>query len=111
MTQTRKDHLVPMLRTMLEDASGLELADAGVETTFIEMGLDSLLMTQLALNLSKKFAVKLTFRELLDEYPTLSALSGHLDSRLPPGAFAPTAAQSPAPPAASLAIRSSRETR
>jgi amino acid adenylation domain-containing protein len=103
MTQTRKDHLVPMLRTMLEDASGLELADAGEDTTFIEMGLDSLLMTQLALNLSKKFAVKLTFRELLDEYPTLSALSGHLDARLPAGAFAPAAtpvAAAPAPVAA-----------
>src|SRR5699024_1634005 len=48
---------------------------SGVETylpsqSFLEMGLDSLLLTQVALNLKKEFNLPITFRKLNEEYPT-----------------------------------------
>jgi glutamate-1-semialdehyde aminotransferase len=55
------------------------------------MGLDSLSLTQVALALKKKFKVKVTFRNLLEDYPNLNTLAGFIDQALPPDALpAPT---------------------
>ncbi|MEZ4808122.1 MAG: phosphopantetheine-binding protein [Flavobacteriales bacterium] len=49
-------------QTPSEESSGLDLAEASDEETFLEMGLDSLFLTQVATSLSKKFGVKISFR-------------------------------------------------
>ena len=46
---------------------------------FLELGLDSLFLTQAALLLRKTFGVKVSFRELLEELSTIDALAAHLD--------------------------------
>jgi glutamate-1-semialdehyde aminotransferase len=48
------------------------------------MGLDSLSLTQVALNLQKQFSIKITFRQLLETFPTLGTLSEFIDGNLPP---------------------------
>lgn len=93
MTTTRKSRLMPAIAAVLEDSSGLELAQADPQTTFLELGLDSLSLTQVGLALKKKFGLKITFRQLLEDYPTPDALATHLDQALPADAFA-----EPAPP-------------
>ncbi|MBL9172937.1 MAG: aminotransferase class III-fold pyridoxal phosphate-dependent enzyme, partial [Verrucomicrobiales bacterium] len=73
-----KDHLIAQIKELLENSSGLELAGAKPEETFVEMGLDSLFLTQIATTLTKKFGVKITFRQLNEEYPNLDRLADFL---------------------------------
>ena len=82
----RTMQLVETLRGVLEDLSGLELAGASPDATFLELGLDSLFLTQLALTLQGKFGVKISFRQLLEDFSTLGGLAAHLDSVMPPDA-------------------------
>ncbi|MBK6774282.1 MAG: amino acid adenylation domain-containing protein [Flavobacteriales bacterium] len=75
---TPKDALIPQIKKLLEESSGLELAEASPEETFLEMGLDSLFLTQVATSLSKKFGVKISFRQLNEEVPNLDKLADYL---------------------------------
>ncbi|RKH08933.1 aminotransferase class III-fold pyridoxal phosphate-dependent enzyme, partial [Corallococcus sp. CA053C] len=88
---------VPTLRNLFEELSGLELGDADAGASFLELGLDSLVLTQAALAVQKQFGVKVTFRQLLEEVPSLGQLAAYLDGRMPAEA-AP--APAPAPVAA-----------
>ncbi|NOK11948.1 aminotransferase class III-fold pyridoxal phosphate-dependent enzyme, partial [Corallococcus exercitus] len=90
----RAERLVPTLRNLFEELSGLELADADPGASFLELGLDSLVLTQAALAVQKQFGVKVTFRQLLEEVPSLGQLAAFLDGRMPPEA-APVAAAAP----------------
>jgi len=83
MTTDRKPHLQNELRTLLEDASGMELQNAPADANFIELGLDSLLLTQVALSLTRKYGVKITFRQLNEELSSIGAISEFLDQQLP----------------------------
>lgn len=91
MSDTRPQRLTPLIKEILETASGLDLAEADNQDTFLEMGLDSLSLTQIALSLKKKFKIKISFRNLLEDYCSIQAVANHLDQSLPPEAF-------PAPP-------------
>src|ERR1700753_1346990 len=68
-----------------------------MEHQFLELGLDSLFLTQATQGMQKKFGVKLTFRQIMEQYSTIASLAGYLDSVLPPDAF-PAAAQVQAAP-------------
>lgn len=87
----RQPRLVQRLRAVFEDVSGIELDDADPSVSFVELGLDSLTLTQVALQVKKEFAVPVTFRQLMESFRSLDALAGHLDAQLPPET-APTAA-------------------
>ncbi|MBD1363281.1 amino acid adenylation domain-containing protein [Mucilaginibacter sp. ZT4R22] len=86
----RKDLLIDKLKKIFEDTSGIDV-DSG-DASFIEIGFDSLLLTQIATNLKKEFNVPITFRKLFEEYNSLDLLAAHLDSILPADKFQPTAA-------------------
>ncbi|NNC00521.1 aminotransferase class III-fold pyridoxal phosphate-dependent enzyme, partial [Corallococcus exiguus] len=79
----RAERLVPTLRNLFEELSGLELADADPGASFLELGLDSLVLTQAALAVQKQFGVKVTFRQLLEEVASLGQLAAYLDGRMP----------------------------
>jgi amino acid adenylation domain-containing protein len=98
----RKPQLVAQLKDVFEDVAGFDLADADHNANFIELGLDSLMLTQVALQLQKTFAVKITFRQLMGECASLGKLSDLLDAQLPP-VHAPALAQAGVPAAASPA--------
>lgn len=85
---TPKDRLIKQIKELLESSSGLDLADASPEDTFLEMGLDSLFLTQVATSLSKKFGVKITFRQLNEEYANLDKLADFILPNLKEGAGA-----------------------
>ena len=100
LSASRTARLTSELRRLLEDTSGVEIGDADDGTSFVELGLDSLLLTQVALRVSKSYGVKLTFRQLIEEFATLDRLAKELDARLP----AESAPAPAAPPAAPVAI-------
>jgi amino acid adenylation domain-containing protein len=72
------------LKALIADLSGTDLADAEADASFLELGFDSLFLTQLTQGIQSKFRVKLTFRQIMESYPTLAALAAHLDTTVAP---------------------------
>ncbi|QIP11495.1 amino acid adenylation domain-containing protein [Spirosoma aureum] len=79
----RKHILINKINTLLEDASGIDMEGVTPDMSFLEIGLDSLLLTQVALTLKKEFNVPVTFRQLTSEYATPELLANYLDRTLP----------------------------
>lgn len=92
----RKERLLAASRSLIEELSGYDLSAADGTTDLLEMGLDSLLLTQAALLFQRKFGVAISFRQLMEELNSLDAIASHLDKTLPPDAFAPVT-PTPAP--------------
>jgi hypothetical protein len=55
--------------------------------SFIEVGFDSLLLTQVALNCKKEFGLPVSFRQLNETYNSLDLLAGYLHENLPEEKF------------------------
>lgn len=91
-TSARITRLVAQLRSLFEDVAGTEFDDVDPATHFVELGLDSLSLTQVALQLQKTFALKITFRELMESHSSFASLAQHIDRLLPPEAAATTKA-------------------
>ena len=89
-SQASATTLLGDLQHLLSDLSGIDLAAAPTGTTFLELGLDSLLLSQAAVTISRKFGVKVTFRQLLQDTATLESLAAYLAANRP-------AAQQPPP--------------
>jgi glutamate-1-semialdehyde aminotransferase/acyl carrier protein len=87
MSQSRQEKLIPIIQEVLETTSGFDLTGMDNETTFLEMGLDSLSLTQVALDLKNKFKVNITFRQLMEDYPNLETLAEFFDQNIPPEMF------------------------
>lgn len=79
----RKSALIEKVKNILENASGIEMEGVEPDMGFMEIGLDSLLLTQIALNLKKEFSLPITFRQLTEEYNTIESLAAFLDANLP----------------------------
>lgn len=82
-TPMRKDLLIKRIKELLETASGIEMQGMTPVMSFLEMGFDSLLLTQVALNLKKEFGLPISFRQLAGEYGNLDLLASYLDANLP----------------------------
>ena len=93
----RRTNLMTKVQGMLEDASGIALHTADPDASFVELGLDSLLLTQVSLNLKKNFNLPITFRQLNEDYGSMNLLVSYLDANLPPDP-APMSASPPASP-------------
>ena len=76
-----------MLMDLLQELSGANLEDFALTTTFTEMGFDSLFLAQASHSFERKFGVKVAFRQLLEDLPTLDDLARYLDEKLPPDAM------------------------
>ncbi|RRB04983.1 amino acid adenylation domain-containing protein [Larkinella rosea] len=94
----RKEVLINKVKEMLENASGVEMEDVTADMSFLEMGLDSLLLTQVSLTLKKEFGLPITFRQLNEEYATIDALVDYLDRHLPAEAYKPQPVSQPVYP-------------
>jgi acyl transferase domain-containing protein/glutamate-1-semialdehyde aminotransferase len=100
LTSGRRDGLVDRLRALFADLSGIDAAGLDPRAEFLELGLDSLVLTQAALTIGKTFGVKIPFRELMDSLSTIDALAAHLDRTLPADAAParpPVSAPAPIP--------------
>jgi amino acid adenylation domain-containing protein len=98
----RKSILINKLKEMLENASGIEMNSVTPEMNFIEIGFDSLLLTQVALNIRKEFSLPVSFRQLNEAYGNLDLLATYLDENLPKEKFRQT--DTPVQPAASSSV-------
>lgn len=85
---SRAERILQELRAQLHKISGIDIADAAPGTPFLDLGFDSLFLTQASLSLRKHFGVKITFRQLMEELTSLQLLANHLEKTLPPDRFA-----------------------
>ncbi len=79
----RKTAILDKLRTILKELSGQDQTGADINASFLELGFDSLFLTQVAGAFRKEFGIKVTFRQLLEDYSTMDTLAGYLDAQLP----------------------------
>ena len=93
----RHGWLQSALIEMFGELSGVDMAAADSATTFLELGFDSLFLTQVAQAVQEKLSVKITFRQLLGDVSSLAALTDFVASRLPQDAFADPVPAAPAP--------------
>lgn len=83
----RAARIFKMLAEIFEELSGTDLSQVDGSTTFLEMGFDSLFLTQVTQSVQEKFGLKITFRQLSGDQSTLDALAEYIDSGLPADAF------------------------
>ncbi|GAB4045354.1 amino acid adenylation domain-containing protein [Spirosoma litoris] len=100
----RKNTLLNKINQLLEDASGIEMDGVAPDTSFLEIGFDSLLLTQVALTLKKEFGLPITFRQLTSEYTSPEQLANYLDQALPAEVQHPAPVSAPIPPAVSQPV-------
>ena len=82
-TNMRVNEINEAIRALVEESSG-ELIEAKDDAThFTELGLDSLFLTQLSLQLRNKFKVEISFRQLMEELSSLKDIAHFIDSKLP----------------------------
>lgn len=107
-SESQKQDIQPLIINQLSDiiveSSGIEIDPANPQATFLELGLDSLFLTQLATTISNQFEVEVTFRQLLDELASPAELADHIaihadSSLLPATVQQPTTQSLPAQPA------------
>lgn len=92
----RKQHIIRQLRQYLGELGGQEIPAEQVGTSFMDLGFDSLFLTQAAAGMKSRLGVKITFRQLLESLTSIHTLATHIDQQLPPPAQSPPA-PSPAP--------------
>jgi len=96
----RTARILAQLTTTLHEISGVPTDALDPQASFLDLGFDSLFLTQASQAFGAQFGVKVTFRHLLEDLPTLSDLASYVDEQLPPDAL-PAA---PAPPAVAAAV-------
>jgi amino acid adenylation domain-containing protein len=96
----RQEWLIASVLGVLEDLSGLTGEALDTDKTFLELGLDSLFLTQLTQAVHAKWNVRISFRQIMDDCGSIAALASYLDRQLPPEVQPPApAAEAPVPPA------------
>lgn len=68
------------IRLMLSDLSGVEPEEMDGAATFLELGFDSLMLTQATRELSDRFGVTVTLRQLMDGFTNIDALAAHVET-------------------------------
>ena len=81
--RTVRQILIEKLKKIFENASGIEMQNVSSDRHFIEIGFDSLLLTQVALNCKKEFGLPVSFRQLNETHSSLELLAGYLEEQMP----------------------------
>ena len=81
--QEHRKQIEVKLGRLLQDLSGLSAAELDPSASFLELGFDSLFLTQFTQSVSSEFKVKVTFRQMMDELGSLNQLAVFLATYLP----------------------------
>ncbi len=101
----RHDCVESALKEILRSSSGIDWSKLDRRATFFQLGFDSLFLIQFSQRINKQLGVKVSFRQMIEELPSIEALVDYVaehiaENRLqPPQSVAvPTAATQAAPP-------------
>ena len=81
--ESRKDSILVKISEIIKNASGIVYESDAASNTFLELGLDSLSLTQLSGRLKKEFDLPITFRQLNEGFKTPSLLADYIVLNLP----------------------------
>ncbi|MEL0650000.1 amino acid adenylation domain-containing protein [Algibacter sp. TI.3.09] len=85
----RKPILLNKISEIIEENSGVEIEANDFNHSFLELGLDSLVLTQMAITFKNEFNTPITFRQLNDELGSPNLLADYIDKILPKEVYAP----------------------
>ena len=80
---TAHERALSALKRLVCQSSGIELDQINVHATFLESGVDSLLLIQTSQKIREAFGVEISFRQLLEEVTTIDALAAYIAERKP----------------------------
>lgn len=83
---TGTDAIVAQLKEIMHELSGIDFDAFAPSVTFLEMGMDSLFLTQVSNRLKSAFGVTLAFRHLVGEYATFPKLAAFIEASRPESA-------------------------
>lgn len=76
--------LTDALRDLIEEVSGVGVATGQEQLTFLDLGLDSLVLTQLASVLQRRYKMQLSFRQLIEDVTSLQLLAEYVGTNASP---------------------------
>ncbi|GAA4819475.1 amino acid adenylation domain-containing protein [Litoribaculum gwangyangense] len=91
----RKPFILKKISELISNSSGIEVEASEANYSFLELGLDSLVLTQIAITCKKEFKIPITFRQLNEEFSSPELLANYLDKNMPEDMFAATVAETP----------------
>lgn len=103
---TQTSTLKNKLKSIFEEASGINADTYSTETSFLELGMDSLFLSQFSMVLKKELQVQITFRQMIEEFNTIDKLTEHLSGSVKITELKVQPAQAPAIQITSPAIQS-----
>ncbi|HEU5231015.1 MAG TPA: aminotransferase class III-fold pyridoxal phosphate-dependent enzyme, partial [Ktedonobacteraceae bacterium] len=83
-TEARQKEVMTQLKDIFGRLLGTDLMAVDPQSSFLEIGADSLLLMQASQRIKDVFSVKIPFRLLLEDYDTFDSLATYLDQELPP---------------------------
>lgn len=95
-----RSELGSRVAAIFENLSGRPFGEGETGASFLELGFDSLLLTQAAQGLQTTFGVQIRFRQLLDDLPSVDEVTRHIAASRPQEVARPAAAVQAAEPAA-----------
>jgi amino acid adenylation domain-containing protein len=76
-----RSRIMDQVKKILCDMSGMEPAALREDIQFLELGFDSLFLTQANMAIQREFGVRITFKQIFEETPTVGKLSDFLVKR------------------------------
>ena len=73
-----REDTIARLKNIVEDITGHDAATVDPDASFIELGIDSLMIIQVSARIQKEFNTALDLNDLFDKARTLNALAGHI---------------------------------
>ncbi len=77
----RKEKICDDLINIFAEVSGMRRDEINPDAQFLELGFDSLMLTQIALETERFFQVKVSFRQLLETYVTVNLFADYINSQ------------------------------
>jgi len=93
--EKRQTLLIKEIKNILYDLSGLEPEEMDIDATFLELGFDSLFLSQAVIQFNNKFDLDISFRALFESTPTIESLADFVDKELPADQFQPVEVVAP----------------
>ena len=81
--EQRSARLIRELRELFGKMAGVPIGDSQLGWRLLDLGMDSLALTQAALELERRFGVPVKFRRLLEDLDSIEKLAAMLDGALP----------------------------
>ncbi len=102
----RREAICKEVIAALEESSGLETLRDSLQTSFFDLGLDSLFLTQASLTVGERLGLRISFRQMSEDLSSVQAIVDYAVRELPADRFisTPSAAIAGETPASAQAV-------